>query len=107
MDRKRSKRVSPAENGGGEDAPAPSTVGGEGAGDDSESEDKMSAFLPKEFFGDHECKVGDTYTIKIKAIDPETGEKEVAFNPPAKEKYKAPGETESVSGIDDLGGPEM
>lgn len=117
MDRKRSsRRNSPAENGGGEGAPASSTDGGEGAGDSETpsegdepagEDDKMSAFLPKEFFGDHECKVGDTYTITVKAIDPETGEKEVAFNAPKTEKYKAPGETPSVSGVDDLEGPEM
>jgi hypothetical protein len=51
----------------------------EQAGAESSQSESPSAFLPGDFFGEHECKPGDVLSIKVKAVDPETGEKEVTF----------------------------
>jgi hypothetical protein len=79
----------------GGEPPASSSSGNGDAGE------PLTAFLPKEFFGDRECKPGDEYTIRIKAVDPDTGEKEVEF---AGGEMPAAGEPESatVAGIDEL-----
>jgi hypothetical protein len=37
----------------------------------------ISAFIPKDFFGDMPPKQGDSITVMVKAIDPDTGEVEV------------------------------
>lgn len=71
------------------------TYGEQGADDTASGEanggQSVSGFLPKEFFGDYQCKPGDLITVRVKSVDPDTGEKEVTFE----------GEQSSQSGGED------
>lgn len=40
----------------------------------SDSEDKVAAFVPMSFFGGKTVKEGDTETIRVLSVDPETNE---------------------------------
>jgi len=44
-----------------------------------EEEEKSSIFLPKSSLGGKECKPGDTLTLKVQDVDPETGDVEAVM----------------------------
>lgn len=77
---------------GGEDNPAPSERGDEGAGD------QPSVFLEKEVLMGREYKAGDTIEMKVLAVDPETGEVEASCSP---KSSKPTEEAPSVAMMDD------
>ena len=90
---------------GAMDAPAPAAPSPmdeqEGAAGDSpaeESSEGPTAFLPKEMGGGKQWKPGDEIMLTVKAVDPETGELQVAYAP---EMGDEPGEpTDSMSALD-------
>lgn len=44
----------------------------------TEETEYASGFVPKEFFGGKSVKPGDTETVTIKSVDPDSGEVEIA-----------------------------
>lgn len=87
------------QGGEGDEPPASPSSGNGDAGKD------FTAFLPKEITAGKTFKAGEEIVLKIKAVDPDTGELEVEYAP-AKEQYRAPDEGDSVAGIDSLEMPE-
>lgn len=55
-------------------APTPSEMDAPVA---SDSEDKVAAFVPMSFFGGKTVKEGDTETVRVLSVDPETNEVQV------------------------------
>lgn len=94
---------------GGDKSPAPSLGGGGMTGESSDSpergdggsEDQISAFIPKDALGGRTYEPGDTITMTVKSVDPETGEVEAECCGP--EDDRSPGESPSVSGMDYMG----
>lgn len=44
-----------------------------------EKTDSPKAFLPAGFTGEKQCKPGDAISVRVTAVDPETGEYEIEF----------------------------
>lgn len=89
MDRKRmmkpaggseSPAADPLGSEGGADAPESPESGTEGSGNQPEAEG-ATEFLPKEFLMGKTYKPGDTISLTVKAVDPQTGEVEVSCAP--------------------------
>lgn len=49
---------------------------GAGTSDNTQSDEPVSVFLPKSALGGEKVQPGDTLTLKVKDVDPETGDVE-------------------------------
>jgi len=51
----------------------------------------MSLFAPAAFFGERKVKTGETVTLTVKAVDPESGEAELTLASAAPEEAESEG----------------
>lgn len=102
--------MKPTLPGPGEDSPSPgspvSEEASEAAGDpDQAGEGKasgdISAFIPKEVAMGRTYKPGETISMVVKAVDPDTGEMEVQCAPSS--THAKGTEAPSVAGLDTVG----
>ena len=66
-------------------------MGGEMREEMAAPEEKSSVFLSRESLGGKQCKPGDTLTLKVQDVDPETGEVEAVLEGYAHEAGEKPG----------------
>lgn len=72
--------------------PSPMAEDGEAGDGNGQGEKEMSSvFIPKDALGEKNVKPGDTITLTVKAVDPETGEVEAECNYEDNGNGSAPG----------------